>query len=69
MSKKNSNVNLKNNFKDNKDLSTVFLKFRNKLDALKKRKYRYTGFKLELDKKTSSKEIGFSRLTQIFRQS
>ena len=39
MSKKNSNVNLKNNFKDNKDLSTVFLKFRNKLDALKKRKY------------------------------
>ena len=37
-------------------------------NALKKRKYRYTGFKLELDKKTSSKEIGFSRLTQIFRQ-
>ena len=36
--------------------------------ALKKRKYRYTGFKLELDKKTSSKEIEFSRLTQIFRQ-
>lgn len=37
--------------------------------AVRDRRYRYTGFKLELDKKTSTKEIGFSQLTQIFRQS
>ena len=36
--------------------------------AVRDRRYRYTGFKLELDKKTSTKEIGFSQLTQIFRQ-
>ena len=39
MSKKNSSVNLKNGFKDYKDLSTIFLNFKSKLDLLKKKKY------------------------------
>jgi tRNA(Ile)-lysidine synthase len=39
MSKKNSNVNLKNGFKDNKDLSNLFINFKKKLDALNKKKY------------------------------
>ena len=37
MSKKNSSVNLKNGFKDYKDLSDIFLNFKNKLDTLKKK--------------------------------
>ena len=36
---KNSNVNLKNGFKDFKDLSTYFLKFKFKLDNLNKKNY------------------------------
>ena len=39
MSKKNSSVNLNNGFKNYKDLSKIFLKFKNKLDNLNKRKY------------------------------
>ena len=39
MSRKNSSVNLKNGFKDYKDLSAIFLNFKNKLDSLKKKKY------------------------------
>ena len=39
MSRKNSSVNLKNGFKDYKDLSGIFLSFKNKLDSLKKKKY------------------------------
>ena len=39
MSKKNSNVSLKNGFKDFQDLSIIFLNFKNKIDALKKSKY------------------------------
>ena len=39
MSKKNSSVNLKNGFKDFKDLSNIFLNFKNKLDQLKKKSY------------------------------
>ena len=39
MSKKNSSVNLKNGFRDYKDLSKIFLNFKNKLDTLKKKKY------------------------------
>jgi len=39
MSKKNSSVSLKNGFKDYKDLSKIFLNFKNKLDTLKKDKY------------------------------
>ena len=39
MSKKNSNVSLKNGFKDFKNLSSIFLKFKNKLNTLKKNKY------------------------------
>ena len=39
MSKKNSNVNLKNGFKDYKDLSAIFLNFKNRLNSLKKKKY------------------------------
>ena len=39
MSKKNSSVNLKNGFKDYKDLSDIFLNFKNKLNTLKKNKY------------------------------
>ncbi|RPG94429.1 MAG: tRNA lysidine(34) synthetase TilS [Candidatus Pelagibacter sp. TMED286] len=39
MSKKNSSVSLKNGFKDYKDLSNVFLNFKNKLNTLKKNKY------------------------------
>ena len=39
MSRKNSSVNLKNGFKDHKDLSSIFLNFKNKLDSLKKKKY------------------------------
>ena len=39
MSKKNSSVNLKNGFKDYKDLSAIFLNFKNKLDSFKKKKY------------------------------
>ena len=39
MSKKNSSVNLKNGFKDYKDLSAIFLNFKSKLDSLKKKKY------------------------------
>ena len=39
MSKKNSNVNLKNGFKDFKDLSSIFINFKNKLDLLNKKSY------------------------------
>ncbi len=39
MSKKNSNVNLKNGFGDCKDLSKIFLHFKKKLDILNKKKY------------------------------
>ena len=39
MSKKNSSVNLKNAFKDHKDLLAIFLNFKNKLDSLKRKKY------------------------------
>jgi len=39
MSKKNSSVNLKNGFKDYKDLSNIFLNFKRKLDNLKRKKY------------------------------
>ena len=39
MSKKNSNVNLKNGFKDFKDLSSIFFNFKNKLDSLNKKNY------------------------------
>ena len=39
MSRKNSSVNLKNGFKDHKDLSSIFLNFKNKLDSIKKKKY------------------------------
>ena len=39
MSKKNSSVNLKNNFQDFKDLSIIFVNFRNKLDLLNKKSY------------------------------
>ena len=36
---KNSNVNLKNGFKESKDLKNIFENFKNKLDNLNKRKY------------------------------
>ncbi len=39
MSKKNSNVNLKDGFKDFKDLSKIFFNFKKKLDILNKKKY------------------------------
>ena len=39
MSKKNSSVNLKNGFKDYKDLSNIFLNFKDKLKILKKNKF------------------------------
>ena len=39
MSKKNSIVNLKYGFRDLKDLSKIFLKFKKKLDILNKKKY------------------------------
>ena len=39
MSKKNSSVNLKNGFKDFKDLSNIFLDFKKKLDRLNKKNY------------------------------
>ena len=39
MSKKNSSVNLKNNFKDLRDLSKIFFNFKSKLDSLNKKKY------------------------------
>ena len=39
MSKKNSNVSLKNTFKDFKDLRNLFHNFKNKLDLLNKKKY------------------------------
>jgi tRNA(Ile)-lysidine synthase len=39
MSKKNSSVNLKNGLKDFKNLSNIFLSFRNKLDYLNKKSY------------------------------
>ncbi len=39
MSKKNSSVNLKNGFKNFKDLSIIFNKFREKLDSLNKKRY------------------------------
>ena len=39
MSKKNSNVNLRNGFKNFKDLSIIFLNFKNKLDRLNKKSY------------------------------
>ena len=39
MSKKNSSVNLKNNFQDFKDLSNIFVNFKNKLDLLNKKSY------------------------------
>ena len=39
MSKKNSSVNLKNGFKNFKDLSNIFLKFKNKLNQLNKKSY------------------------------
>ena len=39
MSKKNSSVNLKNGFKNFKDLSYIFQNFKNKLDHLNKKSY------------------------------
>ena len=39
MSKKNSSVNLKNGFKDFKDLANIFQSFKNKLDLLNKKSY------------------------------
>ena len=39
MSKKNSSANLRNGFKDFKDLSKIFENFKNKLDNLNKKKY------------------------------
>ena len=39
MSKKNSSANLKNGFKNFKDLSIIFLNFKNKLDNLNKNSY------------------------------
>ncbi len=39
MSKKNSIVNLKYGFRDFKDLSKIFLRFKKKLDILNKKKY------------------------------
>ena len=39
MSKKNSSVNLKNGFKDFKDLSNIFVDFKNKLNLLNKKSY------------------------------
>ncbi|MDC0618957.1 tRNA lysidine(34) synthetase TilS [Pelagibacteraceae bacterium] len=39
MSKKNSSVNLKNGFKNFKDLSNIFQNFKNKLDLLNKKSY------------------------------
>ena len=39
MSKKNSSVNLKNNFKNFKDLSNIFLNFKKKLNKLNKKSY------------------------------
>ena len=39
MSKKNSSVNLKNGFKDNKDLADIFSNFKNKLNTLGEKKY------------------------------
>ena len=39
MSKKNSSVNLKNGFKDFKDLSKIFLNFKKKLDKLSQNKF------------------------------
>ena len=39
MSKKNSSVNLKNGFKESKDLSKVFQNFKSKLDKLNKKNY------------------------------
>ena len=39
MSKRNSSVNLKSVFKDNKDLSNIYSNFKNKLDSLNKKKY------------------------------
>ena len=39
MSKKNSNVNLKNGFENFEDLSKIFINFRNKLDNLNKKSY------------------------------
>ena len=39
MSKKNSSVNLKNRFENSKDFSKLFIKFKDKLDALNKKNY------------------------------
>ena len=39
MSKKNSSVNLKNGFKNFKDLSNIFQNFKSKLDHLNKKSY------------------------------
>jgi tRNA(Ile)-lysidine synthase len=39
MSKKNSNVNLKDGFKEFKDLSSIYLNFKNKLNFLNKKNY------------------------------
>jgi len=39
MSKKNSNVNLKNGFQDYRDLSFIFQNFKKKLDNLNKKRY------------------------------
>ncbi len=39
MSKKNSSVNLRNGFKNLRDLSKIFINFKNKIDNLNKRNY------------------------------
>ena len=39
MSKKSSSANLRSNFKNQKDLSSIFLNFKSKLDYLNKKKY------------------------------
>ena len=39
MSKKNSNVNLKKGFKDFDDINTVYQKFKNKINNLKRKNF------------------------------
>ena len=39
MSKKNSNVNLENSFRNHKDLSNIFFNFKKKLNILNKKSY------------------------------
>ena len=68
MSKKNSSAILKNRFFDSKDLSSIYLNFRNKLDKLKRKSYvvAISGGPDSLALAALSKAYSFERKTSFY---